>query len=413
MKKRALWTLWQFLLITAVLAWRIPAAQAGPGGGTYFVNSPAGGASGTALRKFVDSLPGLGAANANNLGQYLPIATPVTGKPGVPADGDYYEIGVVEYAEKMHSDLPKKTRLRGYVDLNPAFGAISSAHGRAHYLGPVIVARRDRPVRVKFSNLLPTGSAGNLFIPVDTSLMGAGKGPGGNFPRQFGGRIPAFSNFTGNYTENRATLHLHGGNTPWISDGTPHQWTVPVGETSTPYQKGVSTRNVPDMPATGPGEMTFFYTNQQSNRLMFYHDHSLGITRLNVYAGEAAGYLLWDSVEDNLITTGILPNVGDVYRYGIPLVIQDKTFVPQNIDVQDALWTKNSKGAPTTGGATATCGSRTSTRRTRTRPARTAPTRSAGGITAPGSGRRSPSTRPTPPFPSRAPRPRPSWTPRW
>ena len=38
--------------------------------------------------------------------------------------------------------------------------------------------------------------------------------------------------------------------------------------------------------------MTFFYTNQQSNRLMFYHDHALGITRLNVYAGEAAGYLL-------------------------------------------------------------------------------------------------------------------------
>ena len=32
------------------------------------------------------------------------------------------------------------------------------------------------------------------------------------------------------YTENRATLHLHGGNTPWISDGTPHQWTVPVGD---------------------------------------------------------------------------------------------------------------------------------------------------------------------------------------
>ena len=31
------------------------------------------------------------------------------------------------------------------------------------------------------------------------------------------------------YTQNRATLHLHGGRTPWISDGTPHQWTVPAG----------------------------------------------------------------------------------------------------------------------------------------------------------------------------------------
>ena len=38
--------------------------------------------------------------------------------------------------------------------------------------------------------------------------------------------------------------------------------------------------------------MTFDYTNQQSARLMFYHDHAWGITRLNVYAGEAAGYMI-------------------------------------------------------------------------------------------------------------------------
>ena len=48
--------------------------------------------------------------------------------------------------------------------------------------------------------------------------------------------------------------------------------------------------------------MTFYYSNQQSGRLMFYHDHSYGITRLNVYAGEAAGYLLWDQVEEDLIS---------------------------------------------------------------------------------------------------------------
>ena len=58
-----------------------------------------------------------------------------------------------------------------------------------------------------------------------------------------------------------------------------------------------------------------FYTNQQSNRLMFYHDHALGITRLNVYAGVAAGYLLTDPVEEDLIfgtdtrgSTRLLPN---------------------------------------------------------------------------------------------------------
>ncbi len=99
----------------------------------------------------------------------------------------------------------------------------------------------------------------------------------------------------GCFTENRATLHLHGGITPWISDGTPHHWITPADET-TPYpdatlgprkNEGVSVVNVPDMPDPGPGAQTFFYTNQQSARLMFYHDHAWGVTRLNVYAGEA------------------------------------------------------------------------------------------------------------------------------
>ena len=58
----------------------------------------------------------------------------------------------------------------------------------------------------------------------------------------------------------------------------------------------------------GPGSQTFYYTNQQSARLMFYHDHAWGITRLNVYAGEAAGYLLTDddrTGSDQL--TGVIP----------------------------------------------------------------------------------------------------------
>ena len=93
-----------------------------------------------------------------------------------------------------------------------------------------------------------------------------------------------------------------------------------------PIPKGVSVSNVPDMPDPGPGAQTFFYTNQQSARLMFYHDHAWGITRLNVYAGEAAGYLSPTPMEQNLIgaRTGALAGLG----VGTPLIIQDKTFVP-------------------------------------------------------------------------------------
>ena len=120
------------------------------------------------------------------------------------------------------------------------------------------------------------------------------------------------------FKDNRATLHLHGGITPWISDGTPHQWITPAGE-NTPWPQGVSVRNVPDMvdgtgaevcAAADDGCSTFYYTNQQSARMMFYHDHSWGITRLNVYAGEAAGYLITDDTEKALVNTRHHPRRG-------------------------------------------------------------------------------------------------------
>jgi FtsP/CotA-like multicopper oxidase with cupredoxin domain len=279
------------------------------------------------LKKFVDRLPGLGSANANNLGQYIPIAVAdTTSYPG----SDYYRIGLVNFSQQMHSQLPA-TPLRGYKDLSPL------ADGNARYLGPLIIAQRDRPVRLKFTNLLPpTGSPGsNLFLPMDPSIMGAGMGPltTGGLPCNPRIDLCAF------YPQNRAAIHLHGGNTPWISDGTPHQWITPAGDPS-PFTKGVSVQNVPDMPDPGDGSATYYYTNQQSSRLMFYHDHAYGITRLNVYAGEAAGYLVTDPVEEALIRSKVLPDLGGVYRYGIPLIIQDKTFVPDaaSLAAGDPTW---------------------------------------------------------------------------
>lgn len=280
------------------------------------------------IRKFVDTLPGLGPDAANNLGQYIPVATPdTTTYPG----SDYYEIELVQYTEQMHSDMPP-TQLRGYRQANMG-GTLP------HYLGPLISATKDRPVRILFRNLLPTGEEGNLFLPVDTTVMGSGMGPNmGEMvepdpQNPMCGSIPKPADC---YTENRATLHLHGGLTPWISDGTPHQWITPANE-NTPYPQGVSVKNVPDMDVCGApddGCQTFYYTNQQSARLMFYHDHAWGITRLNVYAGEAAGYLITDSTEQALISNGIIP------ADQIPLIIQDKTFVPNDaqLSMQDPTW---------------------------------------------------------------------------
>lgn len=311
-----------------------------PGGLPDYFNTP-NWANSPLIRKFVDTLPGLGATNVNNLGQYIPVAVADT---ATYSGSDYYEIGLIEYSEKVHSDLPA-TKFRGYIQLETSFNAGSSKHialkypngspilntngsqvfayDKPHYLGPAIVAQKDKPTRIKFTNYLPTGAGGNLFIPVDKTVMGAGMGPID---------MPGMPGMKADYTENRATLHLHGGLTPWISDGTPHQWTTPAGE-NTVYPKGVSVVNVPDMPDPGPGSMTFFYTNQEAARLMFYHDHSFGITRLNVYAGEAAPYIVQDPTEQNLVATGIIP------ADQIPLVIQDKTFVnAATITATDPTW---------------------------------------------------------------------------
>ena len=330
------------------------------------------------IRKFVDSLPGLGAASANNLGQYIPVAVADT---TTYSGSDYYEIALVQYTEQLHSDLPPTT-LRGYVQVTEAPNAgkstTLSCNGTTlyemddpHYLGPIIVAGsydpnkpagvsgNGKPSRIRFYNCLSTGAGGDLFIPVDPTIMGAGMGP-----KDSGGAScdPMLSTSCAMYSQNRATLHLHGGNTPWISDGTPHQWTTPATE-STQYPKGVSVEYVPDMwfdPVThattdkittpaavndpGDGSLTFYYTNQQSARLMFYHDHAYGITRLNVYSGEAAGYLVTDPVEQTLINGGTIGNVtvaaGTIPADEIPLVIQDKSFVPSEsqLALQDPTW---------------------------------------------------------------------------
>jgi FtsP/CotA-like multicopper oxidase with cupredoxin domain len=328
--------------------------------------------SGTALRKFVDSLPGLTPAGINRLGSYIPVASPDTTSY---VGSHYYEIAVVEYTQQMHSDLAPTT-LRGYVQIDPAgtdagTGAVKltnpdgsaimiarpdatsptgftmkQAYGfdKPRYLGPAIVATKDTPVRMKFYNALPVGRAtgaarnGDLFLPVDETLPGAGFGPDGMVK----------------FTQNRAEIHLHGGDNPWISDGTPHQWITPAGEADatnaasvaaeaaakgadpTTYIRGASAVGVPDMPDPGPGAMTYYWPNGGTARLMFYHDHAFGLTRLNVYAGEAAAFVLTDPTE------ATLPLPTDM----IPLVIQDRTFVPANIAQQDARWDVAGWGGP-------------------------------------------------------------------
>ena len=98
MRRRIFLLLLGLALMVVVPPWggNLAFGNAGPAGATWYANSPSGlsplgSDTGTALHKFVDSLPGVGPAGANNLGQYIPLAMPVT-QTACP-DSDYYQIG--------------------------------------------------------------------------------------------------------------------------------------------------------------------------------------------------------------------------------------------------------------------------------------------------------------------------------
>ncbi len=158
--------------------------------------------------------------------------------------------------------------------------------GAIGYLGPTIVAMRDQSITVNWTNALGFGHP----MPVDETLHWA-------FSDQYSigtNGVPAVA-------------HLHGGNTESESDGLPEAWWTPTG-------------------AVGPHfvKTNYFYQNNQEAATLWYHDHALGITRLNVYMGLAAFYLLRDNNEMAMIDGDMLPS-GDYER---EIVIQDKTFYP-------------------------------------------------------------------------------------
>ncbi len=132
--------------------------------------------------------------------------------------------------------------------------------------GPTIEARSGEEIAVEWPNNLPA----KHFLPIDHNLMGAEKGR----------------------PESRIVVHVHGAKVPSASDGWPESW----------YAPGKSA--------------TFHYPNEQEAAPLWYHDHAMGINRLNVCAGMVGLYMIRDSFEDALN----LPKG----EYEIPLVLMDR-----------------------------------------------------------------------------------------
>ena len=211
----------------------------------------------------VSSVP-VNPADPNTVPKFVdPLPIPPVLRPVDVIDGEpFYEVRMLQNQQKLHRDF-NPTTIWGYNGMYP---------------GPTIEARRNHPIKVHWINDLPT----TPLLPVDMSLHGA---------EDF---RPAVRN----------VVHLHDGNTPAAFDGHPDQW----------YTPGLT--------EVGPLFVTdvFEYPNRQPATTLWYHDHAIGITRLNVYAGLAAFYLLRDKAEEQLP----LPRG----RFEIPIVIQDRTFHP-------------------------------------------------------------------------------------
>ncbi|HEY3175854.1 MAG TPA: multicopper oxidase domain-containing protein [Candidatus Polarisedimenticolia bacterium] len=219
------------------------------------------------LTPYVDALP-------------IPaIAAPTSGTPGGTAT---YNISMVEINQRMHRDLPL-TRVWAYSDgVNPPGTP-----------GPVIVAHTGQPVTVNWFNDirdLGTGTlrTNNHYLAVDTET-------------DPNGMVCIHG------AENRAktVVHLHGGKVPQEFDGYP-EWTMLPGDAA----------------------QMFVYPNDQQAAPIWFHDHALGVTRLNVYMGLAGLYLVRDAVEDALNLPSDL----------IPLAIQDRTFNTNGSLKYPAMW---------------------------------------------------------------------------
>ena len=198
------------------------------------------------------------------------VAQPVVGQPGGAA---HYEIEIREVFQQLHRDLPP-TRVWGYA---------------GSYPGPTIEARTGHPVTVEWKNELRVFETQQYrqthVLTVDTCLHGP----------DHTGSVPV------------VVTHLHGGHVPADSDGYPEH-TFPPGGSS-----GIYT-----------------YPNVQPAATIWYHDHALGITRLNVLMGLAGYYIIRDDIEDALP----LPRGA----YEVPLAIQDRSFNPDGSLKYHDMW---------------------------------------------------------------------------
>jgi len=262
---------------------------------------------GATIPKFVDPLP------------VTEISViPATTGPAPVA----YNITLAEFqAQILPTGLYPASWVWGYLT-----DTDSTATPRASYLGPVVVAARGIETHVTYKNQLPYGASSMVqnLLPIDQTLDWADP-----FFTACVGGPPTTETCSSIYSGPQpAVPHIHGGEVAPAYDGGPDAWWLPVNLDAPTTQGPSAIAN-----ATQTGQATFIYPNEQQAGTIWFHDHALGITRLNVYAGMAGVHIITDSANepplagDTACSTpgafgGCLPNAA----FDIPLIIQDRSF---------------------------------------------------------------------------------------
>jgi FtsP/CotA-like multicopper oxidase with cupredoxin domain len=281
----------------------------------------------------------------------IPPVMPKAGKIKLQGgkNADYYEISMKQFLQQILPAGFPATTVWGY-------GAVASNSKRGLLLhnapSLTIEAQHGRPVRVKWINDLVDANGNYLphLLPVDQTLHWAN--PSGGVT----GRDTR-PDFTGQPTPGSyigpvpMVTHVHGAvGVGDESDGYAEAWYLPAAgnipagyATEGTWYDFFAGKAASNFGATwGPGYATFQYPNDNRASTIWYHDHTLGMTRLNVYTGPAGFYIIrggpdgdgavLDSRDGTVaVLPGPAPKENDKFPpnktyYEIPIAIQDRSF---------------------------------------------------------------------------------------
>ncbi len=282
----------------------VMAAQAGCGGGGCGGGGFGGGPGSTTPSGTID--PTTIPKYSNQIAGPPPVYTPTVAydpATGALASHDY-TVRITAFTQQVLPSPMPKTSVWGYGGMaeDPVTGA--SLGFVRNSPAPSFEAERGVPINVKWVNEL----TGSHMFAVDPTVCWANPNMMPEMPEQ------PWPPFPPGFPEAQSPVtivpHLHGGEVQSTSDGHPEAWWTECGMHGMMYGSEVP---------TDANAAVFHYPNGQPATTLWYHDHALGITRINVMSGLAGFYLLRDKAD---AIAPLLPQG----KYDMPIVLQDRTF---------------------------------------------------------------------------------------